>query len=443
MNMRSITLATRPNTLSVREDGVIHDVFVAPLARIKVRNEICPSIDTARWPILPLRNRRSPASVWPVPGAVPPDSLSVYRLGQDGERQALKRGIDYDLDAHFAGITLRDGWEIGRDTFSLDYDLLLQRVDVLAEKAGEWRLFHGAESLVSPRWPRLPAGWMGVARIHLRFCDMLGASALFPISHPEHARLINYPVLSDQAGRLPGGQTPEASAAETGDNPLWTDVIDYGAYVKGSPEAFDRLRRKCARAEPLRLVYFGDSITQGGDVDPDWRWTARFERCLRTAYPEKRIDVVNAAIGGTSSTFGRERFERDVIAHRPDVATILFALNDKKLDDGTFEANHRYFIDALRRSGCEPVLFTSNMNTAIWMPGLDHAEQRIVDFCRKHDLVCLDAYGIWKALPALGIPYESLLSNGINHPDNVAAGVFYELLMRAFGTCHSPPPIMA
>jgi lysophospholipase L1-like esterase len=419
-----------PATLRVETATGAREIAVPPLARIRVTGEVVSADDRARWPILPLRSRTAgDAGVWPVPGAVRIRTLRVRRAGASGKPVCLRRGRDYTLDAPFAGITPRQG--VGADVYVLDYEMRLQRVDVLAVKEGELRLFTGGEALVTPRWPRLPPGWTGLARVHGRFCDTLEADAVFPIARAEHGRLINTPVLSDQAARMPGGVQPDDPP--DADSPLWTEALDYDRHVIASAAALGRLREGFRAAREYSLVFFGDSITQGGDVPPDWRWTARFGRHL-TAYAAGRaMRCVNAGLGGTSSSVGRERFERDVLVRRPNAVTILFALNDKKLDDRTFVANHEFFIEALRARNAEPVLFTSNMNTAIWMNGLDHAQQRIVDFCRKHDLICLDAYSLWKSLPAFGIPYESLLSNGINHPDGVAAGVFFELLKRAFG----------
>jgi lysophospholipase L1-like esterase len=434
-----ISPATEPNKLRLSRNGSAREIYVPPLSRIAVRGEICPSDDplrhfhsskVSRWQIAPLRSRTDPTRVYPVPGAVDADSVRLYRVDAQGSERVLRRGNDYTLEPEFCGITLSEGLDPTDGAYRLDYDLRLQRVDVLAEKDGEARLFRGIEALTCPRWAVLPDGWIGFARVHLRFRDKLDETTIYPIPCASHGRTTNHRKISEDAARMPGGSDPEAPP--DAENPLWTEAVDYGRHLKGSPEAFARLRRRFDERGNYSLVYFGDSITQGGDVDPELRFTARFSNYLTGIAPHKSLSFHNAAIGGTSSSYGRERFERDVLAHSPDAVTILFALNDKKLDDTTFIDNHGFFVEELRARNAEPILFTSNMNTAIWMPGLDHAEQRIVEFCRAQDLICLDAYGVWKELPRYGIPYESLLANGINHPDGVAAGVFLELLKRVF-----------
>jgi lysophospholipase L1-like esterase len=427
-----VGLADEPDTLLVEKDGLARKIPVPPLSRIAVTGEVRSMDDSARWPILPQRSRRTPNGVWPVPGPVLAEGVRVYRISDDGERRLLEAGSDYEIDAEFAGITPEDHAEA---VYSLDYEMRLQRLDVLAEKDGELRLFRGAEALTGPPWPKLPPGWLGLARVYLRFCDSLGESAIWPVHYVEHARLVNVPAIAREAKRRPSGSVlgrkGEAAGLTDPDHPTWPTAIDYAPHVLAGAGALDRLRRRVRESDPLRVVYFGDSTTHGGDVDPDYRYTVRLSRALDARFPEKRFAFVNAAIGGTNSTFGRSRFDADVLAHEPDIVTVLF-LNVRGIDDEAFAANYRAFLDKLRERGAELVLLTSNMNTGIWMDRLDYAERRVVDFAREHDLVCLDAYAVWKSLPEYGIPYETLLANGINHPDSVADGVFYELLRRAF-----------
>jgi lysophospholipase L1-like esterase len=426
-----LSLTQACNAIEVEKDGVMREFRIPPLALIHVENEYCSRAAKSNWDIAPQRNRTDASRPWPVPEAVDADSLRLYHVDANGERCLLECGTDFRIDSAFCGITLQKQWSVDDHEFALDYDLRLQRVDVLAERQGEFRLFVGAESLVCPLWPRLPTGWLGVARLHLRFSGQLDESVILPVTRSEHARLVNYPVMTDKAACMPDGDLVNDGPV-AGDTPTWPEMIDYSKYVYGPAQALERLRRKFEQAEKFRLAYFGDSITQGGDVDPEWRWTTRFSHHLEAQAPGKDLRFVNAAIGGTNSSVGRERFDRDVLAHELDAVTILFALNDNGMDDQTFLANHRCFVSELRKRDVEPILFTSNMNTAVWMPGLDHTEQRIVDFCRDENLICLDAYALWKDLPSYGIPYEALLANGINHPDNIAAGVFYELLKYAF-----------
>lgn len=75
----------------------------------------------------------------------------------------------------------------------------------------------------------------------------------------------------------------------------------------------------------LRVAYFGGSITEGGDA---LGWRGRTTAWLQETWPEACITEIQAAIGGTGSDLGAYRCDHDVIAHKPDLTFIEFAVND-------------------------------------------------------------------------------------------------------------------
>jgi len=50
---------------------------------------------------------------------------------------------------------------------------------------------------------------------------------------------------------------------------------------------------------------------------------------LKHRFPFAVMNVIVTAIGGENSESGAERFERDVLGHRPDIITIDYGLNDR------------------------------------------------------------------------------------------------------------------
>lgn len=90
----------------------------------------------------------------------------------------------------------------------------------------------------------------------------------------------------------------------------------------GLPHVAERL----AAGGPLRVVYFGGSITDA----PGWR--VGFDAWLRMEYARSAITMHNASIGGTGSDLGVFRVERDVLAHEPDLVLVEFSVNDSNKD---------------------------------------------------------------------------------------------------------------
>ena len=99
--------------------------------------------------------------------------------------------------------------------------------------------------------------------------------------------------------------------------------------VPGNFARFERVWARLERGEAIRIAVIGGSITQGaGASRPDRRWGESFCAGWRRAFPDARIDFVNAGIGATGSEIGAFRLKRDVLEKKPDVVVVEFAVND-------------------------------------------------------------------------------------------------------------------
>jgi len=80
--------------------------------------------------------------------------------------------------------------------------------------------------------------------------------------------------------------------------------------------------QKLEAGEDVTIAYLGGSIT----AQKGWRVQSRdwFEQ----QYPEARIEGVHAAIGGTGSSPGVFRVEKDALQAKPDLLFVEFAVND-------------------------------------------------------------------------------------------------------------------
>jgi len=89
---------------------------------------------------------------------------------------------------------------------------------------------------------------------------------------------------------------------------------------------FDKLRA----GKPVTVAYLGGSITAGAAAtDPaKTSYRALVTEWLRQQHPRATVTQINAAVGGTGSPYGALRTRRDVIAHKPDLVFVEFAVND-------------------------------------------------------------------------------------------------------------------
>jgi lysophospholipase L1-like esterase len=100
--------------------------------------------------------------------------------------------------------------------------------------------------------------------------------------------------------------------------------------VPARAASFAEFDRRADAGERLTVVYFGASLTWGANAtDPNRSsWRALVSRKLEERYPRAHFRFVDAAIGGTGSQLGVFRFERDVVAYRPDLVFLDFTAND-------------------------------------------------------------------------------------------------------------------
>ena len=126
----------------------------------------------------------------------------------------------------------------------------------------------------------------------------------------------------------------------------------------------------CALKGGETILFFGDSITQGGAYVED------VEAFLITRFPDKAFHVVNAGISsetisGTSEPdhdprrpWAHERFDRDVAAAKPDIVVACFGMNDgnyhpfDNLKFQKYRAGVRRLIDRCQRIGARTVFMT-------------------------------------------------------------------------------------
>ena len=206
------------------------------------------------------------------------------------------------------------------------------------------------------------------------------------------------------------------------------------------------LKDKIDAGEDITVVYFGGSITQGAMTypwqgvnrdgqpydysavsDPEvFSWRARTFTWLKKQYEKRpgQFHRVNAAIGATDSELGAYRLARHVLAAKPDLLFIEFAINDNgvgPLSDNP-EADrsiYRTLSSIVSRARAEnpnlaifiPVSTARDLDPAVYA-GFQPARAHHIRFAEMFHLPYLDIHKVY---------FESPLPEGVT-PNNVFDG---------------------
>ena len=141
---------------------------------------------------------------------------------------------------------------------------------------------------------------------------------------------------------------------------------------------------------------------------------------LKQRFPHAVINVIVTAIGGENSEQGAARFERDVLALKPDLVTIDYSLNDRGIGLERAKAAWTAMITQADARKIRVVLLTPTPDQASKLddpkdPLNQHAEQ-IRALAAEHHLALVDSLAAFKAAIATGAALPGLMSQG-NHPN--------------------------
>lgn len=220
------------------------------------------------------------------------------------------------------------------------------------------------------------------------------------------------------------------------------------------PLAATRLPRsyaKLMRGEPLRVLAWGDSVTEATYLNrPDVeRWQAQLVECLSRQFAQARIELMTEAWGGRNTDSylheppgSPHNYQEKVLAARPDLIISEF-VNDGGFTGEKTMAQYARLRADFRGIGAEWIILTPHYVKPDWM-GL--TRQRDVDddprayvqalrqFAKEHTdgLALADAAQRYGRLWRQGVPYMTLMLNAINHPNPEGMRIFADSVMALF-----------
>ncbi len=338
---------------------------------------------------------------------------SIRLTSQPGAAETFVADTDYVVDAFWAQIGRIEGGAIAPDqAVYVDYDYYPTRVDsILVDASGGVRVAQGKPGVGNIHLPEPGTGEVAVCTVwHNGILAGLEPENVFPIQF---------------AATSTAGPAPSAERL--------------------LPKTLAKLRN----GEPVTIVAWGDSVTNGGGLkagqDALW-YQQQFLARLQERFPQSAITLHTAAWPGNSSNGymsapagGQYDFKRDVLDRKPDLVTIEF-VNDAYLQGDALNEQYAKIRDALRAIPAEIILITPHYVRQDWMNvstvKVDEDPRPYVrglrEFAEANGIAVADASRLWGELWRKGIPYPIILANAINHPDERGMTLFADALMAVF-----------
>jgi hypothetical protein len=182
-----------------------------------------------------------------------------------------------------------------------------------------------------------------------------------------------------------------------------------------------RAARRMAAQQPIKIVAIGSSSTYGeGASSPDWTYPSRLRLELAYRFPNLDIAVVNRGVNGDNDYDKRDRFERDVIAEKPDV--VLWQLGTNSMLHGNPMEKHIADIVLIDPQYAPKVIRGAGANSIVAMIA-ETARGANVNLFRRYELMRR-----WREVEQLA--FDKFISPDELHMNDWS----YACIARALGT---------
>ena len=190
----------------------------------------------------------------------------------------------------------------------------------------------------------------------------------------------------------------------------------------------------------VNIVCHGHSVPAGYFATPFVNTFSAYPHLLhqmiKERYPFAVANVIVTGIGGENSEQGEKRFQTEVLNHTPDVLTIDYSLNDRRLGlDAACTAWVKMIESALERE-IKVILCTPTWDQSYlkqdeeWQMLVRHAEQ-VRQLADKYNLGLADSFDAFERHIAVPSDLSKYLAH-VNHPTKAGHLLVAEEIAKYF-----------
>ncbi len=184
---------------------------------------------------------------------------------------------------------------------------------------------------------------------------------------------------------------------------IWGVLLFSGVLVAGSVRAADALEPMAAFGKDARILFQGDSITDGNrgrSADPNHILGHGYAFIIAAkfgaGYAERNLTFINRGISGNTVLDLEKRWQKDTLDLKPDVLSVLIGVNDnsKGVAVEQYEQVYDKLLTATKAANpkiklvlCEPFGLPMGAKKAIfatWNPTLQQRQAVVAKLAAKH-----------------------------------------------------------
>jgi lysophospholipase L1-like esterase len=186
------------------------------------------------------------------------------------------------------------------------------------------------------------------------------------------------------------------------------------------------LQKEWPKNKTINIVFHGHSVPAGFFKTPNVNTLSAypnlFLKKLKEIYPYTVVNVIVTAIGGENSVKGVERFESDVLTHKPDVIFIDYALNDRGVGLEKAKEAWNKMINLAKKQNMKVILVTpspdQNVNLTDSTNVLKKHTDQIIQLAKENQVALVDSYKAFEFLYSDKKQLEKYMSQ-VNHPNEL------------------------
>jgi acyl-CoA thioesterase I len=186
--------------------------------------------------------------------------------------------------------------------------------------------------------------------------------------------------------------------------------------------------------DPLTVVAFGDSITEGYDVAHSY--VHYWEAAMRNRFPAAPLRVVNAGCSGDTTFDAVRRMRQDVVAYAPHLVFVQFGINDcfSAVYRSEFRENLLWIIRRLSEETSADILLMTSvlLRETRDREALERFYDVICEFAAEHSLGLFRMDILWRDAMRNGPQFDQLILPDGAHPSDDGHRHIADALIKLF-----------